>query len=98
MRKNQSNKQGEPMIATTDFAATLSELEKVVADLENDVAIEKALALFERGMQLSNDCEKFLSAAEQKVEILKRSANGLTVETFTEISVRSINIDDSEVE
>ncbi len=77
-----------------DFAAQLSELENVVADLESDIAIEKALALFERGMQLSNECEKFLSATEQKVEILKRSAGGLTVETFTEISIKSISNDD----
>ncbi len=71
------------MTTSTDFASTLSELEKVVSELDSDIAIEKALALFERGMQLSNECEKFLSAAEQKVEILKRSANGLTTEPFT---------------
>jgi len=72
------------MSKSTDFASTLAELEKVVGQLDSDIPIEKALTLFERGMQLSNDCEKFLSAAEQKVEILKRSANGsTTVEAFT---------------
>jgi len=98
MRKTQSKKQAAPATAGTDFAGTLSELEKVVADLESDIAIEKALALFERGMQLSNDCEKFLSAAEQKVEILKRSANGLTTETFTESSTGSTSSDIDEDE
>lgn len=68
---------------STDFAASLTELEKVVSELDSDVPIEKALVLFERGMKLSNECEKFLTAAEQKVEILKRTASGLTVETFT---------------
>ncbi len=77
---------------STDFAASLTELEKVVAELDSDVPIEKALVLFERGMQLSNACEKFLTAAEQKVEILKRSSNGtVSIETF------SLNIDDVEV-
>lgn len=71
------------MTSTKDFASSLAELEKVVADLDSDIAIEKALALFERGMQLSNECEKFLSDAEQKVDILKRSATGLTTETFS---------------
>ena len=68
---------------STDFAGSLTELEKVVAELDSDVPIEKALGLFERGMQLSNECEKFLTAAEQKVEILKRSATGMTVEIFS---------------
>ncbi len=71
------------MSKSTDFASTLAELEKVVGQLDSDIPIEKALALFERGMKLSNECEKFLSAAEQKVEILKRSTNGnVVVETF----------------
>ncbi len=83
------------MSKSTDFASTLAELEKVVGQLDSDIPIEKALTLFERGMQLSNDCEKFLSAAEQKVEILKRSANGnTTVESFTlnaDIAIASEN-------
>ncbi len=54
-----------------------------MAELDSDVPIEKALVLFEQGMQLSNECEKFLTAAEQKVEILKRTASGLSVETFS---------------
>ena len=72
------------MSKSTDFAANLSELEKVVSELDSDVPIEKALTLFEKGMQLSNECEKFLTAAEQKVEILKRTAGGtIVVETFS---------------
>jgi exodeoxyribonuclease VII small subunit len=72
------------MSKNTDFATSLTELEKVVAELDSDVPIEKALVLFERGMKLSNECEKFLTAAEQKVEILKRSATGtVTIETFS---------------
>jgi len=98
MGKSQAKKEDIATGVDTDFATQLSELEKVVADLESDIAIEKALALFERGMQLSNECEKFLSAAEQKVEILKRSASGITIETFSEsvvtLSTGSIDNDD----
>ncbi len=82
------------MSKKTDFATSLAELEKVVSELDSDVPIEKALVLFERGMQLSNECEKFLNAAEKKVEILKRTASGLTVETFTlESEITDISID-----
>jgi len=94
-----TKKQVASTVAEKDFATQLAELEKVVTDLESDIAIEKALSLFEQGMQLSNDCEKFLSAAEQKVEILKRSANGETVvETFidTSVSFAGTGIDDED--
>ena len=37
MRKTQSKKQEAVATAGTNFAATLSELEKVVADLESDI-------------------------------------------------------------
>ncbi len=98
MGKAEAKKEDIAAKVDKDFATQLSELEQVVADLESDIAIEKALALFERGMQLSNECEKFLSAAEQKVEILKRSTSGITIETFTESAVTfsssSIDLDD----
>ncbi len=60
----------------TDFEATLTELEKVVAELDGEVKLEKALALFDKGMKLSSSCQKFLKTAEQKVEVLKRTAEG----------------------
>ncbi len=62
-----------------DFEAALSELEKVVTELDGDINLEAALGLFDKGMRLSSECEKFLKAAEQKVEILKRQADGSTV-------------------
>ncbi len=65
-----------------DFEATLTELEKVVSELDGDVKLERALELFDRGMKLSFDCETFLKGAEQKIEILKRTASGLTTEQF----------------
>ncbi len=62
--------------ATVDFEATLSELETIVVQLEGEVKLEEALSLFERGMKLSHQCEHFLHSAEQKIEVLKRAANG----------------------
>jgi exodeoxyribonuclease VII small subunit len=66
-----------------DFASALAELEQVVAEMDSDVPIEKALDLFERGIKLSSECEKFLTHAQQRIEILKRSTDGSTsVEPF----------------
>lgn len=65
-----------------DFEKTLAELEKLVAELDGDVKLERALELFDRGMRMSAQCESFLKAAEQKVEILRRTAAGLKTEPF----------------
>lgn len=67
---------------TEDFETTLGELEKIVKELEGEVKLEVALALFDRGMKLSQSCEEFLKAAEQKIEVLKRTANGVIIEKF----------------
>lgn len=68
-----------------DFEEALAELEKVVAQLEGEVKLEDALKLFDRGMQLSQHCEAFLKTAEQKIEVLKRAANGsVSTEKFNE--------------
>lgn len=68
-----------------DFEAALAELENVVLELEGEVKLEQALALFDRGTKLSQSCEEFLKSAEQKIEILKRAASGaVTVERFEE--------------
>jgi exodeoxyribonuclease VII small subunit len=71
------------MNATVDFASTLAELEKIVTELDSDIPIERALELFEKGMKLSIDCEKFLTTAEQRIELLKRNAdNSVSTEPF----------------
>lgn len=68
-----------------DFEASLNELDQIVSQLEGEVKLEEALQLFDRGMKLSQECEDFLKSAEQKIEILKRAANGsLSTENFSE--------------
>ena len=71
------------MNQTLDFEAALAELEKLVGELDGEVKLEKALQLFDRGMQLSLDCESFLKDAEHKVEVLRKTAAGtITTEPF----------------
>jgi exodeoxyribonuclease VII small subunit len=62
-----------------DFESKLGELEKLVGALEGELPLEEALQLFERGITLSQDLEKYLQSAEQRIEVLKRAADGSIV-------------------
>jgi exodeoxyribonuclease VII small subunit len=54
-----------------DFESAIGELEKIVKQLEDgDLSLDKSLALFERGVELSRYCHDQLSAAQQRIEIL----------------------------
>lgn len=54
-----------------DFESAIGELETIVKTLEDgDLALEKSLALFERGVALSRFCHAKLEEAERRVEIL----------------------------
>jgi exodeoxyribonuclease VII small subunit len=65
------------------FETCLDELEKVVKELEaGDLPLERSLALFERGMSLSDACRKQLETAETRVEMLIRKEGKLVAEPF----------------
>ena len=54
-----------------DFESAIAELETIVKTLEDgDLALEKSLALFERGVQLSRFCHAKLEQAEHRIELL----------------------------
>ena len=54
-----------------DFEAAIAELESTVKRLEEgDLSLEKALELYERGVQLSRFCHARLEHAERRIEIL----------------------------
>ncbi len=54
-----------------DFETALAELETLVETLEQgDISLEESLKLFERGVNLTRNCQKALQEAEQKVQIL----------------------------
>ncbi len=53
------------------FEKSMDELTHLVKLLEKgELSLEQALAQFERGVQLSQHCQKLLTQAEQKIEIL----------------------------
>jgi exodeoxyribonuclease VII small subunit len=66
-----------------NFEAGLEELEKVVKELEGgDQPLERALALFEKGVGLSDTCRKQLLEAETRVEVLLKKNGKLQPEPF----------------
>jgi exodeoxyribonuclease VII small subunit len=54
-----------------NFEEAMEQLENIVVQLENgDVALEKAIDLFQEGMKLSKLCSEKLEQVERKIEIL----------------------------
>jgi len=69
--------------ATPDFEAALAELEQIVERLEQgELSLEESLRQFERGIELTRNCQKALRQAEQKISILSRGQQGETIEPF----------------
>ncbi|MDH3622192.1 MAG: exodeoxyribonuclease VII small subunit [Gammaproteobacteria bacterium] len=62
---------------------SLADLEELVEELESgDLPLEKAMKKFEEGIKLTRGCQTALKEAEQKVEILLKSAGGEDLEDF----------------
>jgi exodeoxyribonuclease VII small subunit len=65
------------------FETGLAELEKIVKEMESgELPLERALQLFEKGMQVSQTCRKQLLDAETRVEILVRRGREVVAEPF----------------
>jgi len=59
------------------FENALEELEKIVKELEgHELDLDRSIALFEKGMELSSFCHKKLGEAEKKIQILMKKADG----------------------
>ncbi|MEQ1763352.1 MAG: exodeoxyribonuclease VII small subunit [Pyrinomonadaceae bacterium] len=59
------------------FEESLKELEQIVTHLEEgDLALEDSLKLFEDGVRLSRECRERLTAAERRIEVLMKEADG----------------------
>lgn len=64
-------------MAENKFEDKLKELGNIVENLENgDVNLDEMLSLFEKGIKLTKECTKELTEAEQKINVLIKSANG----------------------
>jgi len=62
---------------------SLAELEELVEELESgDLPLETAMKKFEAGIKLTRGCQAALKDAEQKVQILLKSAGGEDLTNF----------------
>ena len=72
-----------PEEAPASFEEGLKQLEAIVHEMESgDLPLERALELFERGMNLSDSCRKQLEGAETRVEMLIRKEGKMVAEPF----------------
>ena len=72
-----------PADKKVDLEKSLAQLEDLVEELESgDLPLEKAMKKFEEGIKLTRSCQAALKEAEQKVEILLKSAGGESLEDF----------------
>lgn len=63
------------------FEEAIAELEEIVARLEaGDLTLEESLALFERGQQLAEFCNRQLEAATLRVEQLTEHGEIVEIE------------------
>jgi exodeoxyribonuclease VII small subunit len=65
------------------FEAAMAELEALVERMERgDTSLEESLRDFKRGIELTRRCQRALSEAEQKVQILLEKDGAGTTEPF----------------
>lgn len=78
---------------TPDFEKLLGELDKIVQRMEQgDQSLDQTLKDFERGMELSEQCQKSLDAAQQRVDKLVKKHGNFQLESMDE------DLDDDEEE
>lgn len=54
-----------------NFEQSLKELEAIADSLESDkITVDESIKLFEKGINLSRECSKYLENAKQKITLL----------------------------
>ncbi|MNJ48010.1 exodeoxyribonuclease VII small subunit [Paenibacillus fonticola] len=65
------------------FEEAMNELEEIVSQLEHgDVPLEKAIDLFQKGMQLSQLCSRKLAQVERKIEMIVEADGEIVKKPF----------------
>lgn len=71
--------------SAVNFEKSLSSLEALIKEMESgSLSLEKSIDCFERGMALSQHCQKMLQEAEQKVEILTGAGKSAALQPYSE--------------
>jgi exodeoxyribonuclease VII small subunit len=72
-----------PAKKTVNFEKALSELEKLVDEMEQgNLSLEDSLKRFEKGIALTTECQKALQNAELKVKELLENSGKLLEKDF----------------
>lgn len=72
------------MTENKSFEEMLSELEKIVSNLETgDIALEEALEMYKNGTLLAKECSKLLEEAEKQIKILVNENGELKESDFS---------------
>ncbi len=67
------------------FEKSLSDLEDLVEKMDSgELSLEDSLSAFEQGIGLIRQCQQTLQTAEQKVQTLIETDDGLSSTPFTE--------------
>lgn len=81
---------------TVDFEQAINELNTIVEKMEHgELTLEQSLSYYERGIALTQQCQKALQAAEQRIQILKSKNNATSLENFDTKTLEQ-NDDDNE--
>jgi len=66
-----------PEKKSVNLEKSLADLDALVEELESgELPLDKAMKKFEQGIKLTRNCQSILKDAEQKVEVLLKSADG----------------------
>ncbi|MBQ9557649.1 MAG: exodeoxyribonuclease VII small subunit [Clostridia bacterium] len=66
------------------FENAIRQLDEIVRSLENgDIPLDEALALFEKGVKLTEVCSAKLTAAEKQIKLLVKDGDAMKKEDFT---------------
>ena len=77
--KTKNQDQASP--AAINFEESLDQLEQLVTQIENgELTLDESLKVFEKGIKLTQNCQKTLTDAEQKVKILTENQELADVE------------------
>ncbi len=75
------------------FEEAMAELKEIVETLEDqNLPLEKAVSIFERGVKLSKYCEELLNQAEKRVKLLMKDkeTGEIIQEDFEELNSKDV--------
>lgn len=71
-----------------NFEENIQELENIILELEKgELTLEDSMKKFEKGMELSKNCNRILENAEKKITILLKDGEELKEQDFIQTKI-----------